>query len=160
MKKESFEHNLIKGKIAETIFELMFRDTGKFTVLRFGYEFTVPTLAQHRDTVVMKKVLNQVEKSPDFILVTENKEQVYFVEVKYRANPSKESLLEIAQGVFKRWEISHLFIITNDGFYFSPTSKIISKKGGITKLSTNWVTRDIQNKYLSLSTDFLTRHKD
>ena len=160
MGKESFEHKLIKGKIAETIFVLMFRDTNKFTVLHFGYEFTVPTLAQHRDTVVMKKVLSQVEKSPDFILVTENKEQVYFVEVKYRANPNKKDIYEIAQGITKRWEICHLFLVTNDGFYFSPISKVISKKGEVSKLSTNWVSRDIQNKYLELSADFLAQHKD
>lgn len=158
--KKSFEHELIKGRIAETIFELMFRDTDKFTVLHFGYESTVPTLAQYRNTVVMKKVLNQVDKSPDFILMTENKEQVYFVEVKYRASPDKKELLETTLEISKRWELCHLFLVTKEGFFFSPINTIINKNGELEKLSVKWVPQNIQEKYLELSKDFLSRHVD
>lgn len=159
MKNENFEHKLIKGRIAETIFECMFRDTNKFSVLHFGYESTVPTLAQYRNTVVMKKVLDQVNKSPDFILMTENKEQVYFVEVKYRANPDKKELLETALEIAKKWELCHLFLITNEGFYFSPINTVINMHGEVEKLSTNWVSQNIQDKYSNLAHDFLASHK-
>lgn len=160
MEKETFEHKLIKGRIAETIFELMFRDTNKFSVLHFGYESTVPTLAQYRNTVVMKKVINQVDKSPDFILMTENKEQVYFVEVKYRAHPDPKEILETSIEIAKRWELCHLFLVTKNGFYFSPVNTVINKHGEVDELSTNWVSREIQDKYLKLSQDFLSRHQD
>ena len=33
-----FARNLVKGKIAETIFAQMLRETNQFTVLEFGYE--------------------------------------------------------------------------------------------------------------------------
>ncbi|MDE2096048.1 MAG: hypothetical protein KGL39_02265 [Patescibacteria group bacterium] len=44
-KEISFFRDLLKGKIAEVIFEQMFRDCGKFTILPFGYEKTVPEVA-------------------------------------------------------------------------------------------------------------------
>lgn len=157
MEKQSFEYKLIKGRIAETIFELMFRETKKFSVLHFGYESTIPTLAQYRETVVMKKVLNQVEKSPDFVLVTENKEQVYFVEVKYRSTLDKAEILQTATDISKRWELCYLFIVSKDGFYFSSISSIINESGNIEPLSPNWVHTDIQEKYKSLSDNFFTK---
>ncbi len=157
--EETFEYKLIKGRIAETIFELMFRDTKKFSVLHFGYESTVPTLAQYRDTVVMKKVLNQVDKSPDFVLVTENKEQVYFVEVKYRSVIDKEEILRTATEISKRWELCYMFIVSKDGFYFSTISNVIKNGGELEKLSQNWVHTDIQAKYMELVHNFLLKHE-
>lgn len=154
---QTFEYKLIKGRIAETIFELMFRDTKKFSVLHFGYESTIPTLAQYRDTVVMKKVLNQVEKSPDFVLVTENKEQVYFVEVKYRATLDKEEILKTASEISKRWELCYLFVVSKDGFYFSSINSVIKNGGEIEPLSQNWVHTEIQEKYKDLVHHFLTK---
>lgn len=40
----SFARNLVKGKIAETVFAQMLRSTGAFTVLEFGYEKIIPEL--------------------------------------------------------------------------------------------------------------------
>lgn len=163
MEKESFGHKLIKGKIAETIFELMFRDTKKFMVFHFGYEFTAPTLAQYKnigDLTMKKRALDQVDKSPDFILMTEDKKQVYFVEVKYRANFDKKDILETAREIHKRWELCYLFLITKNGFYFSSINTIISKQGVVSRLSTKWVSQGIQDKYSRLSLDFLAQYKD
>ena len=159
MGKNSFEYKLIKGRIAETIFELMFRDTKKFTVLHFGYESTVPTLAQYRDTVVMQKVINQVDKSPDFVLVTENKEQVYFVEVKYRSEIDNKEILKTCLEISKRWELCYLFVISKDGFYFSPINTIINKHGELEKLATTWISTEIQDKYKILVKDFLLKYE-
>ena len=36
-KEITFSRNLVKGKIAETVFAQMLRSTGEFTVLEFGY---------------------------------------------------------------------------------------------------------------------------
>jgi hypothetical protein len=160
MENDKFVHNLIKGRIAETIFEMMFRDTNKFTVLHFGYEYTEPILAQYRNMVVMKKVLDTVSKTPDFILLTENKKQPYIVEVKYRAHPDKVELLQIANDIVKNWEVSHIFLISKNGFYFSPAHRIINNGGMIEPLSFDWVSQEIQDKYKKLVSDWLGSHED
>lgn len=46
MNNISFTKNLIKGKIAEIIFENMLREAGIFTILHFGYEYILPELAK------------------------------------------------------------------------------------------------------------------
>jgi len=153
-----FEHELIKGRIAETIFEMMFRKTGKFTVLRFGYESTVPNLAQYGRSVHVQEVIDQVRKSPDFVLITENKEQTYFVEVKYRARINTQELAETATGIAERWELSYLFVVSNDGFYFSPVRRVINNCGKIERLSVKWIPDAIQKKFFALVQDFLTHH--
>lgn len=52
----SFTRNLVKGRIAETIFAQMFRDSGSYTVLEFGYEKVVPQVVgrsyNHDDPVI------------------------------------------------------------------------------------------------------------
>ncbi len=55
-----FSKDLIKGKVAEVIFEQMFREEEKFTVIPFGYEHTMPTLAQYRGHVMIKKGTEKV----------------------------------------------------------------------------------------------------
>ena len=156
----NFEHNLIKGRIAETIFEEMFHDTKKFTILHFGYEYTTPLLAQYRNMMVMKKILDPISKSPDFLLVTEDKNQSYLVEVKYRHNIKKEDLVDIATKISQNWPLCHIFLISKDGFYFDPVHTIINKNGDINLLSFKWVNSEIQNKYKKLAEDFLWSHKD
>jgi hypothetical protein len=41
-KHEEFIKDLVKGKIAEIIFEQMFRESGRYTILHSGYEYTLP----------------------------------------------------------------------------------------------------------------------
>lgn len=43
-KEITFARNLVKGKVAETVFAQMLRSTGAFTVLEFGYEKIIPEL--------------------------------------------------------------------------------------------------------------------
>ncbi|MFO0704208.1 MAG: hypothetical protein U0525_05865 [Patescibacteria group bacterium] len=79
-----FTRNLIKGKIAETIFEQMIREVGKYTVIPFGYEHTVPTLAQYQHIARVKDVMENIKDAPDFALVSEDKQNIYLVEVKFQ----------------------------------------------------------------------------
>ncbi|MBI2034033.1 MAG: hypothetical protein HYT13_02965 [Candidatus Liptonbacteria bacterium] len=157
--RNNFEHNLIKGRIAETIFEGMFRDTKKFTVLHSGYEYTESVLAQYRSMVVMKKVLDTISKTPDFVLITEDKQQVYLVEVKYRAEIDKKDLIDIATTISKNWNPSYIFLVSKSGFYFDSVNKI-KESGDIKELSKSWVVQEIQNKYKKLAEDWLWSHKD
>src|SRR2546430_13495608 len=95
----SFEHNLIKGKIAETIFELMFREAKTFEVFRYGFEYTDEYLAQHRKDLAFPEILDSISGAPDFLLVSNNsgKASVYLVEVKCRTHIYEDKLVEIAQ---------------------------------------------------------------
>jgi len=157
--RNNFEHNLIKGKIAEMIFELMFREAGEFSVFRFGYEYTEEYLSQHRLEIKFPQVVNNISDAPDFLLVNENKGQVYLVEVKYRNYLDKEKLVEIAQKLKKRWDPAYLFVISKNGFYFDPANTIINNRGEINHLSDNWIPQDIKKRYLALVEDYLLEHK-
>jgi hypothetical protein len=42
-----FARNIIKGKIAEIIFEFMFCSSGQYTVIPFGYEYSQSEIAQN-----------------------------------------------------------------------------------------------------------------
>jgi hypothetical protein len=158
MRKRDFAHELIKGKIAEQIFEMMFRESGKFSVFRFGYEFTEEYLAQHRLKVKFPKVIENVSDAPDFLLVTENKSGVYLVEVKYRSSPNEVELKEIAQRSLRRWDPAYIFLVAKTGFYFDPANTILNKDGKMSRLSKNWIPENLQERYLKLAEDFLWHH--
>ena len=80
-KNIEFAKDLIKGRIAETVFEQMIREEGRYTVIPFGYEHTMPTLAQYRDHAVLKQVMANISDAPDFALVSQDKKEVHLVEV-------------------------------------------------------------------------------
>jgi len=52
-----FIKDLVKGKIAEIIFEQMFRESGRYTILHSGYEYTLPELAQYQHLAEVKAVM-------------------------------------------------------------------------------------------------------
>jgi len=63
-----FARNLVKGKIAETIFAQMLRETKEFTVLEFGYEKIIPELVQqgyHDDN----PMIETLRTAPDFAVI-------------------------------------------------------------------------------------------
>jgi len=158
---EKFSHDLIKGKIAELIFELMFRDVGRFTVLRFGYEYTLPELAQYQHLVEVKRVLDNIRNAPDFVIIQKNgdgKLNVFTVEVKYRSHLNPVEIKEIAASTLKTWNPSWLFVATPEGFFFSPCSSVVNNDGQIAPLADNWVDQKIKAKYLELLRDFEIGH--
>jgi hypothetical protein len=156
-KKQShkdFIKHLIKGKIAEIIFEEMFRESGKYTILRSGYEYTLPELAQYQHLTEVKAVMENIRNAPDFVLVSEDKTEVHLVEVKYRASRSREELKKIAEQTLKAWNPCWLFVASPDGFFFEPCNMVASKHGEIGLLFEKWVTLPIQKSYLSLLNEF------
>jgi hypothetical protein len=99
----TFAHNLIKERIAETIFELMFRETKQFIVFHNGFEYTEEYLAQYRHNPRFKEVIGAISGAPDFLLVkTVTEESAYLVEVKYRRHVDAEELVIIAESIVKR----------------------------------------------------------
>lgn len=149
----SFSRNLIKGRIAEVIFEQMIRDEGEYTVIPFGYEHTVPTLAQYRHLSEVKEVMDNISDAPDFALVSEDKTKLYLVEVKYQKTLNNEEVLRHADKLLKRWESPWIFIATKTGFFCSPCNSI-RHKGRITELAYSWVAPDRQAAYLELLNEF------
>lgn len=86
MNEANFTRQLIKGKIVEIVFDMMMREMDRVTVLRAGYEYTHPELAQYQALLQAKgrAALKFFEHNPDFILFTKDKTQLYLVGVKYR----------------------------------------------------------------------------
>lgn len=159
MDNKDFVHELIKGRIAETIFEMMFRNTGRFTVHRLGYEYTEPLVAQYQDKAELDDVLKTIRHTPDFIIIeeAEQKKGIFIVEVKYRRKINKKENREIAEEILKHWNPSWLFIATPERFFFSPCSSVL-KDGDISPLSESWASGELQNKYLELLRDFEGSH--
>lgn len=145
-----FVERLLRGRIAEFIFQEMLRETKMFTVIPFGYEYTFPVLADHQNQPEIKNMLSFIRKSPDFAVVSKTEQKVYLVEVKYRTSFHPRDALEIAEGMLEHWDLSWLFIATSGGFLFSSCGEIKKTRGKMEHLSLSWVPKYIQDKYLDL----------
>jgi hypothetical protein len=153
-----FTRHLIKGKIAEVVFQQMFREQGGYTIIPFGYEYTVPQLAQCVNTNKQaKKVIDNIKHAPDFALVSSDSQDVYLVEVKFRSQYSEKFALEEATFQKDRWNPSWLFYATLDGFYFDSCSQIVFNNGKTKKLSSKWINPELQAKNLELIKEFEVR---
>lgn len=148
-----FAESLIKGKIAEVVFEQMIREEGRYDVIPFGYEHTMPMLAQYNHLTQVKRVMSNIKDAPDFALISADKTEVYLVEVKYRTRFVIEEVIGHAQNLLKRWDPSWLFVATPQQFYCTPCSSVVNAQK-MTPLSENWVKPDIQTAYLELLNRF------
>jgi len=153
-KKEiEFSKKLIKGRIAEVIFEQMMREEKRYTVIPFGYEHTVPMLAQYQHMVEVKHIIKNISDAPDFALISENRSELFLVEVKYQSKLNIDDLKSYASKLLERWECPWLFVATADGFYCGMAKWIVSENR-INELSENWVTQERQKEYLKLLNEF------
>lgn len=148
-----FSRNLIKGRITEVIFEQMIREEGKYTVIPFGYEHTMPTLSQYQHLAVIRQIMDNISDAPDFALISEDKGKVYLVEVKFQSKLSIEHLEEYAKKLSERWKYPWIFVATPDGFYNGMCRDILKEKH-IHNLAESWVTQEHQNEYLKLLKEF------
>ena len=82
-KESRYRESMIKGRIAETLIEELFLSLN-YNVFRYGMENTVPGIMK-----LLKKVrgdvADNIRRMPDFVIQNPNTNQVYFVEVKFRA---------------------------------------------------------------------------
>ena len=153
MKNINFARNLVKGKIAETIFAQMLRETRAFTVLEFGYEKIIPELIQqgYDENNIMLKTLRT---APDFAVINQHTKEVRLIEVKYMHFLNPKYVLEDAKRMSESWNPSYLFIATLDGFYFDEINKIVENNGEISQLEHPQITKDVQMRYLQILKDF------
>ncbi len=146
-----FVKDLIKGKIAEIIFEQMFRESERYTILHSGYEYTLPELAQYQHLAEVKAVIENIRNAPDFVLISQDKREVYLVEVKYRTRRYPEDLARICEETLKTWNPCWLFIASPDGFFFEPCNSVLNNDGRIGELvNERFVDHAIRDEYLEL----------
>ncbi|MFA5163003.1 MAG: hypothetical protein WC441_00575 [Patescibacteria group bacterium] len=149
-----FSKNLIKGKIAQIIFEQMFREQGEYTVIPFGYENILPEIFPQRNNFEgAQRAIDNIRHAPDYTLISAKKEKVYLVEVKYRKELNIDEIKTIAAKQIQRWNPSCIFVATQNGFYFDLCSSIL-KKDTIQKLSDKMISKEIQDKYKILLCEF------
>ena len=149
MSNVNFARNLVKGKIAETIFSQMFRESGNFTVLEFGYEKVIPEMIQQGFNE-NNPMIETLRTAPDFAVIDRATRQVKLIEVKYQRSLSEEYTLQAANRMSQSWNPSYLFIATLDGFYMDEIANIIKNKGKIAPLNYPQINSDLANDYLQI----------
>ncbi len=148
-KQLDFSDKLIKGRIAEIVFEQMLRDAGHFTVLRFGYEYVLPEIT-HALKYEKSETLQTLRTAPDFAVINKKTKEVRLIEVKFQRVLQKKYVLEDAERMAVSWNPSYLFIATLDGFFFDEISEIVSNQGVIKKFKFEHVPESLQIEYLDL----------
>jgi len=152
----SFSKNLVKGRIAETLFEQMLRDAGKFTILAFGYENIVPELAHRHTDVHAQETMEIIRRAPDFAVINNITHEVRLIEVKYLRDPRADRILKDAQRMAESWKPSYLFLATPVGFYFGKATEIVMNKGVIPPLNHPHIPKELEEKYTSLLNEFIS----
>ncbi len=151
----NFDKSLIKGKIAELVFEEMFHSQGRFEVLPNGYEYKAPEIAQNLQNLD-KEYFARLRHQPDFILLSWDNKEKYLVEVKYESIKNESRILETAKNLRNNYGPTFLFVATPEAFYFESCAKII-ENGYIEKLHENWIPEEVQEKYLKLLNEFISK---
>ncbi|MCX6784783.1 MAG: hypothetical protein NTV81_02500 [Candidatus Komeilibacteria bacterium] len=151
MNNITFARNLVKGRIVETIFAQMLRETGNFTVLELGYEKIIPELVQQKE---YGDIVETLRTAPDFVVINKTTKVVQLIEVKYKKVLNFDYVLENAQRMSQSWNPSYLFIATLDGFYFDEISDVIRNNGQIFPLDDSQISKELQNEYLKILVDF------
>ncbi len=156
---DQFSRNLTKGKIAETIFWLMFRDS-IFTIMPFGYEQIAPLLAQNHSKDFQNQLnIKKMRTHPDFYLIDPNK-RIYMVDIKYRANMNKDLLKDDAAEMVAEWPDCYFFIATPEGFYINKCIDIINGLEILSPLDISIIDYDKQKYYTELLNEFIrVEHK-
>jgi len=153
MNNLTFARNLVKGKIAETVFAQMLRETKTFTVLEFGYEKIIPELVQQGYNQE-NGIIQTLRSAPDFAVINQVTKKVHLIEVKYLRSMNPEFIRGYAERMAKSWNPSYLFVATLDGFYFGEINEIISSGGAIPRLHHSQIADNLQAKYLKILIDF------
>jgi len=151
----NFSINLVKGRITETLFEQMLRDTGHFTILAFGYESVIPELAHRQHDIKAQETMEIIRRAPDFAIIDNESHEVYLIEVKYMMRPRAEWILNDAKRMHESWKPSYLFLATPEGFFFDKASIILEKGGIISKLNNPKISKKLQDKYIKILNQFI-----
>ena len=150
-----FSKSLVKGRIAETLFEQMLRDAGCFTILSFGYENIVPELAHRQNDIKAQETMEIIRRAPDFAVINNDTHDVHLIEVKYLMRPNTSTILTDAKRMFDSWKPSYLFLATPTGFFYDKASDIVSRNGDISPFTHPQIPKELQDKYTKLLNEFI-----
>ena len=81
---QSWSYRAIKGRIAESLIEELFRKLG-YKVFHFGMEKQLPGIIELLQGV-KTETAKQIRTMPDYVIQHPKSKEVHLVEVKYRAN--------------------------------------------------------------------------
>ena len=149
-----FSKQLIKGKVAEMIFEQMFRRVSGYTVIPFGYESIIPELVQYAEKEDRFGLIENIRNAPDFALVSHDPKQVPLVEVKYRSGLNMEQIKETAKRICEQWKLAWIFYATPHGFFFDSCSEV-QNLDSLTPLDEKIIPIELQKEYIRLLKDFI-----
>lgn len=156
MQQIQFARGLIKGKIAEIVFETMMSNTHQYKLIHFGYEHTTPELVTREvRTEENKEILQMLSNAPDYIEV-DSSNKVTLVEVKFRRKYRPEYLVKTAKSLQEKWSGSWLFVATPERFYFDNTDNVVANNGSMSELDEGVVGREVQDDYLELLREFIS----
>jgi hypothetical protein len=79
-----YRYSMIKGRIAETLIQELFLSLD-YNVFRYGMENTIPGIMELLKGV-KSDVAKQIRRMPDFVVQHPETKDVFFIEVKFRAN--------------------------------------------------------------------------
>ena len=149
-----FSRKLVKGRIAETLFEQMLRDAGGFTILAFGYENVLPELAHRQHDIHAEETMEIIRRAPDFAVINNETHDVHLIEVKYMRRRNGW-VLTAANRMYESWKPSYLFVASPDGFFFDKASDIIKQGGNISPLKHPRISAELQEKYTALLNELI-----
>lgn len=149
-----FSKQLIKGKVAELIFEQMFRRAKGYTVIPFGYESIIPELVQYAEKEDRNGLIENIRNAPDFALVSHDPKEVRLVEVKYRSSLNIEEVKQTAKRICEQWKLAWIFYATPYGFFFDFCANVESLES-LTPLDESIISLEMQKEYIQLLKDFI-----
>jgi hypothetical protein len=104
VKQRLFRYGMIKGRIAETLIQELFLSVN-YNVFRYGMENTIPGIMELLKGV-RSDVAEHIKRMPDFVVQNPETSDVFFVEVKFRANGEFS-----AKDLHKDYPYSNAYII-------------------------------------------------
>jgi hypothetical protein len=104
--QHNFRYNMVKGRVAETLIQELFLSLG-YNVFHYGMERSVPGISNLLKGI-KSPVADEIRSMPDFI-IQDTRHEVYFVEVKYRANETFR-FEDLAEGY--PWENAYFIIVS------------------------------------------------
>lgn len=154
--------NMLKGRMAETLFEELMRQSGNI-VYRFGYEAIVQNLTQLEEKFDRySEVGERIRAIPDFIVI-DKKGKPDFVEVKFRWKPElHENDYKRLEQIDKFWKAKMVFINCWEQPYFRVTDPPYIDKNKNLKLKPlleelSWkIDKELYNEYEKLVHKYLT----
>lgn len=124
---------MIKGRIAETLIQELFLSLG-YNVFRYGMENTIPGIMELLKGV-KSEVAEEIKRMPDFVVQNPKTDEVFFIEVKFRAN---ETFVQKDLPKDYPYENAYIVLVSKKHIKCITVNELISGKE-ITPTSSNYL---------------------